>query len=145
MSPRPEIAGLSDGDQSLDYVRRVPSTVVTVNIDTGEIELIPQKAFVFNPDLSVHQEQVVVSMGSSIAAEYRFPEAGAVYVPAKQLCDRGAFLKATPRGDEPILGPAHHSIFGESLTPSKTDKAAMRDLLMAEMEWIAIPEPSAAA
>ena len=139
MSPQPVIDELDDGDLSLNYVRRVPSSVVAPNADTGELELIPQKAFVFNPDLSIHQEEIIHRLGSTVPCEYEFPENGAVYVPAAELCDDGAYLKATPHSEESVLGPAHHSIFGGSLTPSKTDKAAMRDVLLAHMRWIALP------
>lgn len=139
MSPQPVIDELDDGDKSRSYVRRVPPSVVASNADTGEIELIPAKAFVFNPDLSIHQEEIIKDLGSTVPDEYEIPTNGAVYVPAIELCDDGAHLKATPHADEPILGPAHHSIFGGSLTPSKTDKAAMRDVLLAHVRWIARP------
>ncbi|WP_336502146.1 hypothetical protein [Microbacterium paraoxydans] len=139
MSPQPVIDEFGDGDQSLSYVRRIPPSVVVSNADTGELELIPQKAFVFNPDLSIHQEEIIETLGSTVSDEYEIPDNGAVYVPTVELCSGGAHLKATPHTEEPILGPAHHSIFGGSLTPSKTDKAAMRDVLLAHLQWIARP------
>lgn len=142
MSPQPVIDDLDDGDQSRSYVRRVPPSVVASNADTGELVLIPAKAFVFNPDLSIHQEEIIEDLGSTVPIEYEFPANGAVYVPAVELCDDGAFLKATPHSEEPVLGPAHHSIYGGSLTPSKTDKAAMRDVLISHVQWIAHPTAS---
>tara|TARA_B100000378_G_scaffold145163_2_gene117271 strand:+ start:1364 stop:1792 length:429 start_codon:yes stop_codon:yes gene_type:complete len=140
MSNRPDIDSLPDADPSLTYARRLLSSCVTTNVDTGETELIPHKAFVFNPDLSIHQEQIVEKLGSTIRDEYYVPPNGYLYVPVHLLTSSGAFLKATPHSEEPILGPAHHSLFGASRTPSKTDKASMRDVLIASSVWAEAPK-----
>ncbi len=136
MSPAPIIDGLVDGDQSASYARRVLLSCLFKNHDTGEVELLPQKTWVFNPDLSIHSVDMVSSLGSSIEAEYESPPNWALRVPVQALLDLGAALKHTPHNMEATLGPAHHSIFGVSRTPSKTDKANMRDVLMANVEWI---------
>ncbi|MFI8593709.1 hypothetical protein ACIGCK_04675 [Microbacterium sp. NPDC078428] len=139
MTERIDIDSLPDADPSLSYARRLLPSCVTRNVDTGETVLIPHKAFVFNPDLSIHQELIVRSLGSTIEREYNVPPNGALYVPVHLLTSTGALLKATPHDDEPVLGPAHHSLFGKSRTPSKTDKAAMRDVLLGASVWMATP------
>lgn len=144
MSPRPNIESLVDADPRSRYVRRVLERCVTTDVDTGDIVLIPQKAFVFDPDLSIHQSEIIEEQESSVELEYAMPPNGAVRVPVDKLIENGAHLKATPHDEEPVLGPAHHSVFGASLTPSKTDKAAMRDILMRHIEWLRMPELDAA-
>ncbi|MEX8058560.1 hypothetical protein [Microbacterium sp. 16-032] len=145
MTARIDIDALPGADADLTYARRVPATCVTENADTGTLELVPVKAFVFNPDLSIHQEEIVHQLGSTIPKEYDVPTNGVLYVPVRLLTNAGALLKYTPHQREPILGPAHHSLFGASRTPSKTDKAAMRDVLVESCVWAAQPDVSQAA
>lgn len=136
MSPAPVIDGLQNGDESAEYVRRVIPSCLTRNLDDGSWALVPHKTFVFNPDLSIHSVPIIVDLGSTVEAEYIAPPNWILSLPITALLATGAFLKATPHADESVLGPAHHSIFGSSLTPSKTDKANMRDVLMANVSWV---------
>ncbi|MFG6446468.1 hypothetical protein ACFXQA_14505 [Microbacterium sp. P07] len=101
--------------------------------------MVPHKAFVFNPDLSIHSEGIIIRMGSTVPVEYVMPPNGAIVVPVRALVSGGAHLKHTPHSLEPILGPAHHSLYGATLTPTKADKADMRDALIAQSEWVGDP------
>lgn len=143
MTPRPDISALPEADPALSYVRRVLPDGLFRNQDTGQLEIIPQKVFVFNPDLSIHQEEIILSLGSTVPVEYVIPPNGALTVPVAKMVSDGAFLRYTPHTEEPILGPAHHSVFGKSLTPSKTDKANMRDVLLEHCTWITLPAVAA--
>ena len=145
MSPAPVIDGLQNGDESAAYVRRVIPSCLTRNLDDGSVALVPHKCFVFDPDLSIHSEPMIAELGSSVEAEYNAPPNWILNVPVPDLLATGAHLKATPHKDEPVLGPAHHSIFGSSLTPSKTDKANMRDVLMKNISWKSAPPTASAA
>ena len=142
MSARPDVLQLQDEDATKVHVRRVRPQDVTKDAETSEVRLIPTKAFTFDPDLSLHCRTTIENLGSTVAAEYFFPVNGAVIVPTASLVAGGAHLKRTPNNEHPILGPAHRSIFGGSLTPSKTDKANMRDVLMRDMVWVATPSQS---
>lgn len=144
MSPAPVIDGLDDGDTSATYVRRVLPSCLTKNLDTGVVELLPQKTFRFNPDLSIHSVPMILALESTVEDEYEVPPNWVLSVPISELLETGAFLKSTPHDKEPVLGPAHHSVFGSSLTPSKTDKANMRDILMRNVSWMG-GQPNATA
>lgn len=147
MSPAPtieEIDALGDAEPSLHYVRRIRPSDVVANADTGEVEILPQKAFVFDPDLSIHQVAIIEALKSTVAHEYVMPPNGAVVIPAEQMVRDGAHLKHTPHDLEPVLGPAHHSVFGATRTPSKTERSSMRETLVAGSFWIAEPPVPAA-
>ena len=100
----------------------------------------PIAAFVFNPDLSLHCERIVIAEGSAIAAEYSFPANGAIEISVQPLLNIGARVKFTPHADEPYLGPAHTSVFGvTNPKPSNTDKKDIRRTIMDSFVWRARP------
>lgn len=143
MTPMPVVDNLPDADPEMTYVRRMLPRCVTRDLDTGEIVFLPQIAFKINPDLSIHQTQMIVAAGATLEGAYEMPPNGAVEIPVKALLQTGAYLKYTPKQDEgPVLGASHHSVYGKTLTPHKAEKAAMRDILAEHSRWIgAIPEP----
>ncbi|MDR2294670.1 MAG: hypothetical protein LBE05_05650 [Microbacterium sp.] len=138
------IEHLPDADPTKSYVRRMLRKCITRDLDTGEIVFLPQVAFKFDPDLSIHQKEMIIDAGATLEDAYEMPPNGAVSIPVLELMDTGAHLKHTPvRELGPVLGASHHSIFGRTLTPHKSEKAALRDMLEKSVRWIGqIPEPA---